>query len=176
MEQEWWVVYTLAGKEPLVDLCLREQEFETYFPYSREWVPSEKSKLKVDLAKVAYLTRYLFVKATELELGRINLVMGGGMAEVIPAPGGDPFPIPEAVMQDLKRRLGPTGQVYRNAPPKFAGGDRVKGREGWPHWGLLGSIARICGDYALVEMKMLGSKREIMVPVNSIDLLNDTAA
>ena len=168
--ESWFAVFTSAQKESLASRELRRAGFTTFWPHITEWVGTGH-KAKSRLVRRSWLSRYLFTRCSVDMVGVVNSTPG--VSTVVFAPGGSPYPIPDAVMEELMQRLGPTGKVFSHMPKnKFAGciGRGVKGLEGWPIWGLAGEISRVCGDEVAVKMLMFGSEREIVVPAESGEL------
>lgn len=172
---KWYAVHTEAGKEPLANLWLGRRGFETYFPYEKiraDWKPNPKNKRLSDLVnKRASIPRYIFVWTTPDRFGLVNSTMG--VSTLVFAPGGEPFPIPDRVIEGL--RLGLEEKRRRQKPAgEFPGdiGDIVRGREGWLHWGLFAQIVRISGLTVDVKMMMLGSaERVVTVPARSVEVV-----
>lgn len=176
MQWSWYAVHSQSQKEALADLNLRRQHFRTFFPHTSDWTASTKSKRLSELAKTAYLSRYLFVAMTGAaheNFCTINDTIGVSTVVYV---GGEPFPIPPEVMQGIFSLCKPCGEVYRNKPPKskFEGmaGDLIRLGEKSPLFGFLAQVTRVLDDKVLarLQQKLFGEiGREIEVPISEID-------
>ena len=170
MAECWYAVHSQAQKEPVAARELRRLGYQTFWPHTTEWAGSGH-KAESRLVRRPWFSRYLFVRALRENLWIVN--QAAGVSTVVFAPGGNPYPIADAVIDDIMARLGPNGKVFRNLPKnRFSKciGLEVMGKEGWPIWGLVGEISRVLGDEIAVKMLMFGSEREIVVSSESVEL------
>lgn len=142
---DWFAVHTHENSEAFADLNLRRKSYETYFPWTHQWVPSAKSKILSDITRVACLTRYMFVKTIPENLADVKDTLG--VSRVINPPGRYPVPIPLEVMDELMDRLGRTGKVYSHPAPKpgFEGvvGQQFRLGERSAFFGFIAEISKV---------------------------------
>jgi transcription antitermination factor NusG len=153
---------TLSRQESLADRLLRQQGYNTFFPHTAAWVAKDPRKL--DLVKTAMLPRYLFVELGEKpEFWRVNETPG--VATVVYAPGGIPWPISPKAIELLSKDCDPSGLVY--GKPKGHGflgirGDSVRLGETTPYFGFMAEILGVDTDGRIsIELNSFGR----MVPV-----------
>jgi transcription antitermination factor NusG len=147
---QWYAVHTLSRCEDLAERSLKAKGYPTFFPHTPEWVGKDKYRLR--LVKRPYLSRYMFVGLTAQHHvgGCPNLYPindANGVATVVYAPGGIPFPINPVVMEELMERADPLGAIMGKPKkhPRFKGriGDYVKLSETTAYFGFLAEVARI---------------------------------
>ena len=161
MQAAWYAGQTRSRAECFVERALRSNGINTWFPHTAAWKPVDSKRL--DLVKTPYMPRYLFV---ELEQDNPAFYAvrkhSEGMATVVYAPGGIPWPIPVKVMDMLMARTDPSGLIYGKMPkPKFAGkrGDWVRLSETSAYFGFLVCISDIDSTgKIIVELESFGQK------------------
>jgi transcription antitermination factor NusG len=167
MALAYFVVQTRKDvTEAKVERLLRQQKINTFFPHTASWAPRDKRKL--DLVKTPYLPRYLFVELDLAAPAFYTVNNTPGVATVIYAPGGIPFPIPDKVMRILKLKTNPDGLVYAMPPPQaepaFKGqiGDYVRLSDVNAYCGFMAEISKIDASGEItVELEAFGR----MVPI-----------
>lgn len=172
---DWYAVHTSVGDEARADYWLRRQGVETWFPHhAAEWLPSNESGMRSELARRAFFPRYLFVYAAPEQIPLVNVSPGVSTVLYV---GQEPFTIPEEVIEELKKRLGATGKLYRNRPekPRFEGveGQRFTFSKDSIWSNLSAQILEVLVDKGSVRAlfldKLLGaSGRSITVPMAEV--------
>ena len=162
----WFAVHTQAQREALASWHLTRLGYETFWPHTWEQVRVAVPRW----VKRSWFSRYLFVRTAREKIYGVNEAWG--VSAVVYAAGNEPFPISDDVIKELQKTLGPGGKVYSHMPKsKFAVGDKVKGLEGWSHWGLLGEVSRVSGSNLAAKMLMFGVERDVIVPAESVEIM-----
>jgi len=105
----WFAVHLNAQKEELASRELQRVGFEVFWPHTTHWVGTGH-KDKSRLVKRSWLSRYLFVRTFKENLWAVNGSVG--VSTVVKAPGGEPYPIPELVMDAIIAQTDEHGEVY----------------------------------------------------------------
>jgi transcription antitermination factor NusG len=108
---QWFAVFCQSQREQLASRSLRERGFEVWWPYTTEWVAAGH-KANSRLVRRPWLNRYLFAKSDKEDLWRVNDAMGVGT--VVYAPGGEPFPVPDKIMETLFCQADHLGCIYES--------------------------------------------------------------
>ena len=165
--EAWFACHTQAQKESLASRELRRAGFEVFWPHTTEWVGTGH-KAKSRLVRRSLFSRYLFVRTRKEELWAVNDVPG--VATVVRAPGGEPYPIPEKVMEVLLGMADHAGEVYTGktvrAKPKYRAGDIIRiTDENSPLFGLYVQAKRVLDNgtvHAMFQGTMVGGGKIIL--------------
>lgn len=138
----WYVIHSKPRKENQVNAYLRTQGFETFYPTLHvQPVNPRASKIR------PYFPRYLFVHADLDEVGVSALQWVPGAIGLVSF-DGQPVPVPEYVVHELKRRVAEIraagGLVFDGLQP----GDAVRITQG-----------PFAGYEAVFDMRLSGSER-----------------
>lgn len=109
MLMQWFAIHTRAQKEELAARELRRVGFEVFWPHTTRWV-NAGHKDKSRLLKRSWLSRYFFVRSFQENLWAIN--QSPGVATVVRAPGGDPFPIPTRIIDTIIAQANDNGEIF----------------------------------------------------------------
>ena len=169
----WYAIHCQAQKESLAARELRREGFEVFFPHTTHWVGTGH-KAKSRLVRRPWLSRYLFVRTTKDELGRVN--GSPGVSTVVFAPGGEPYPVPEKAMQILWEMTDHLGEVFvaksGRPKPKYRAGERLRFKEDTPMSGLYVQLTKVLDNgklFGIIEQEFLGSEgRETEVDVTKL--------
>ena len=106
----WYVVYTQAGKELYSAKELKRQKYQVYFPQETKIV---KHARKVKTILKPYFPRYIFVKINinKESWNKINFTRG--VVKLISS-GGYPIPLPCHVIDELMRLEDKNGIIKNN--------------------------------------------------------------
>src|ERR1700693_233799 len=157
MSVRWYVVHTQAQGEDRADLNLRRQGFVTYLP---RYLRARRHARRTETIASPLFPRYLFVamdvardrwRAVQSTLGLSNLV----------AVGGDPIPLPEGVVDEIRARESEQGLVRLGLPAGVEPGSPVRLIDGVfaEHKGVFERLAD--GRRVTVLLKLLG--REVRI-------------
>lgn len=174
MNLAWFALQTakdVAGAK--VERRLREQKFNTFFPHIASWQPKDRRLL--DLIKRPYLPGYMFVELDCSNPAFYAVNNTPGVATVVYAPGGIPWPISSKAMRILMLMTNPDGLLYAQPPaeigPEFEGkvGDYVRLSDASAYCGFMAEIAKIdLTGQITVELEAFG--RVVPIRIRPQDL------
>lgn len=120
----WYVAYTLAQKEAIAALNLRNQGFEVYLPRYRK---TRRHARRVDVVSTPLFPRYLFVRM-DPAVQRWRSINGTIGISYLLSEGPEPIAIPDAVIDVIRERED--DGLVKIASPAFAYGQKVYVTEG----------------------------------------------
>lgn len=173
VEIRWYAVMAGPCMEFKADANLRRQGYWTYLPHlrvtKRHKIPN-RDRYRVEIVNEAYFPRYLFVCFRSPRDSFYQVNETDGVATIVYC-GGEPLPIPNAVMDDLMARAdvdGMIGEVDKVARKRFKPGQKVKFRDESPLAGWIATVSLDAGKDVRVFLEMLGKIREIPVDATSL--------
>ena len=103
-----------------------------------------------------------------------------GVSTVVYAAGNSPFPINEAIIEELRSKCDPLGEIYRSGPPKarlgVSVGQRVRFGESSPFFGLYAELINVSANDTLkvrLEEQFFGSDgREVDAEPKDIEVVD----
>ena len=107
--EAWFACHTMAQKESLAARELRREGFDVFWPHTTAWVGTGH-KAKSRLVRRSWLSRYLFVRSDKTKIWAANDIPG--VSTIVFAPGGDPSPIPDVVMDALFAQADHLGEIF----------------------------------------------------------------
>lgn len=163
----WFAVFLQSQKEQLASRSLKERGFEVFWPHTSHWVGTGH-KAKSRLVRRSWLSRYLFVRTEREKLWAVNDAMG--VSTVVYAPGGEPFPIPEKVMDGLLSKADHLGEVYtpkqNRQRSRFKVGQVIRLLdEKSPLFGLLVAIEKVLDNgsvHVTLQEHLAGTSKTIL--------------
>lgn len=180
-EYSWYVVMVQAetaryvdeetedvaiGREFIAEHHLRLAGFLTFLPFlkvrKRYKIPS-RDEWKVLWVRRAYFPRYLFVRVPASR-GLYEVNNAFGVATVVHH-GSEPLRVPEAVIDELKRRADNRGEIDKvdtTKRPRFKEGEVVIFNDNSPFQGLVATVSVDTGSNVRIWIaELLGKKREV---------------
>ncbi len=162
--KNWYVVYTQARQEKVAENHLARQGFDVFCPHYRK---RRSHARRIDMVPAPLFPRYMFVafdssgadwRAIRSTRGVISLVCNGL----------DLVPVPEAVIDDIRRREDDEGFVVLAHHIKLKRGDRV-----WIESGAFGEREAIFQaqrdeSRVIALLSMLGRQVKVEVPIHTI--------
>lgn len=167
MGPEWYAVYCEANREDLAARMLRKWAYEVFFPHEPEWRGLGSGGYLVNRA---YYPRYLFVHAPLMAFANVGTVPG--VIGLVRSTDRMPFRIAQEAVDAIKSICDPLGAVHVSEAPRSQYG-RLRGKlvqiaESSPFWGLVATVIAVSGLRCKVITHMLGSEREITLPVDQV--------
>lgn len=118
----WYVINTHARSESKAVFHLQRQGFETYLPV---YLKRRTHARKVDWLRSPIFPRYFFARFdAELEQWR-TIRSTVGVNQII-CNGEAPTPVPEGIVEEIKRREDEDGLVQLSRVREFKKGDKVR--------------------------------------------------
>lgn len=159
----WYAAYTQALKESLAARHLENQDFSVYLPLYRK---SRRHARRIEVIGAPLFPRYVFV-TIDVEGQRWRSVNGTvGVCGLVMS-GGHPLPVPNAVIEEIRRREDSDGMVALNPQP-FTKGQPLRVKYGPMDdvQGLFDSLADQKRVFML--MHLLGREVRVRVPLNCV--------
>ena len=161
----WYCAYTKPGAELWARTNLWERGFEVYLP---QYLKRRRHARRTDYVAAPLFPRYLFV-AADLDTGvSRGITYAPGVSNLI-AFGGDPAPVPDAVISELRAHEGDDGMMDldrgRSIASRYQPGDKVRIAEG-PMADSVGIFhARTDDQRVFILLDLLG--RQVRVKVHA---------
>jgi transcriptional antiterminator RfaH len=161
-QERWFALYTKPHKECLVKELLSARQIEVYLPEI-----AVKSKRRDRRDKRPFFPHYMFARL-DLQDGSIaNLRWTPGLRSIV-SMGGQPIPVPDEVVQELRRRLATMAQV--EPEERFRKGDVVPVVRG-PFEGLDAVFDRALSAQGRVRVFLQWMSRQVAAELDVEDLL-----
>jgi transcriptional antiterminator RfaH len=124
-EMQWFAIQTHPRAEAVAESNLHALSIETLLPLVRRHVHHATREPRLVLRPL--FTGYLFARFCAS--GSLRAVKySRGVARVVGG-GGEPWPVDDLIIEDIRERIGPEGCVELCEPP-FSVGDRVSVTKG----------------------------------------------
>ncbi len=158
----WFALYTKPYKEYLVRDILRRRGLETYLPEVRVAKPRRGRR-----SRRPFFPCYLFARFDPLSSEAAHVQWTPGLRRIVSA-GGQPVPVPEGVVNHIRRRLERMVVVQEEGP--FKRGDRVRILRG-PFEGLDAIFDRRLTPEGRVRVFLEWMSRWVAAELDLADLL-----
>jgi transcriptional antiterminator RfaH len=161
----WYCAYTKPGAELWARTNLWERGFEVYLP---QYLKRRRHARRTDHVAAPLFPRYLFV-AADLDAGvSRGITYAPGVSNLI-AFGGDPAPVPDAIIAELRAQEGEDGLVDidrgQGVASRYQPGDKVCIAEG-PMAASVGIFhARSVDQRVFILLDLLG--RQVQVKIHA---------
>jgi transcriptional antiterminator RfaH len=158
------VVQTQPHAESKAVVHLERQGFATYLP---RYLKRRRHARRIEQVPVPLFPRYLFV-GIDMTKQRWRCIHSTFGVTRLVCNGDEPAPVPEGVVEDLKRHHDDQGYVRLSLPPRFAPGDRVRVLDG-VFTACLGLYEKMTdGERVAVLLDLLGRKVRVVLGAESI--------
>ncbi|MEQ9325843.1 MAG: transcriptional activator RfaH [Rhodospirillales bacterium] len=156
----WYVVQTQASAEDKAEFHLKRQGFATYLPRFRKTVRHAR---RVREAIRPLFPRYLFVWIDVTAQQWRSIASTVGVATLVTA-GDRPLPVPDEIIDDIRRREDSAGFIDLPPEPGFEPGQQVVVERA----GLRGQVGLFQGmkddQRVFVLLEILGRQVKACVP------------
>ena len=158
--RRWYVAMTHAKSEEVARVNLARQGFDAYLP---RYLKQRRHARKTTNVKAPLFPGYLFV-SIDMEAERWRPIRSTiGVRDLI-AFGDRPAPVPEGVVEEIRRREDAEGHVHVSEPVPFQKGDTVRVLSG-PMRDAVGWFEKVADkDRIVILLEMLG--RQFRLPIN----------
>ncbi len=163
---KWFVACASPSRDEAATERLREQDFEVFWPFTREIKPATK-KRKAYEVKHSLFPGYLFVNCGVEEVWKVEETRG--IVRVICDSEGNPIPVPDEQVERLSRIALPTGEILmgKKRKQRYRRGDRVKiAEENSPLFGFDLQVSSSSG--ITLDVVILESGIKAKIPVISV--------
>ena len=118
----WYVAHTQPQAEARAVLNLERQGFATYLP---RYLKRRSHARKVDMVPVPVFPRYVFVSIDLARQRWLAIRSTVGVSRLV-GYGDAPLPVPEGIVEEMRRRHDEEGFLRLLAPPGLRVGDKVR--------------------------------------------------
>lgn len=164
MGTRWYVVHTHARAEETALRNLIQQEFEVFLPQYRK---KRRHARRTDWVNAPLFPRYLFV-AIDIARARWRAISSTiGVLHLI-CRGEEPLPVPQAVIDGIRKRMDETGLVLVEQKPPFRKGEvvQVTGGPLADQVGLFDCVSDEERVFLLLDI--LGRQVRVKVPLDAV--------
>jgi transcriptional antiterminator RfaH len=162
IQEHWFALYTKPHKECLVKELLSARQIEVYLPEI-----AVKSRRRDRRDKRPFFPHYMFARLDLRDSSIANLRWTPGLRCIV-SMGGQPIPVPDEVVQELRRRLATMAQV--EPEELFREGDVVPVMRG-PFEGLDAVFDRMLSAQGRVRVFLQWMNRRVAAELDVEDLL-----
>ena len=162
IHKHWLALYTKPHKEYLVRDLLSAQKVEVYLPEI-----AVKTRRRDRREKRPFFPHYLFARLDSQDGMVARLRWTPGLRCIV-SMGGRPMPVPDGVVQEIRRRLANTAQVEPEEP--YRRGDAVRIMRG-PFEGLDAVFDRRLSAQGRVRVFLQWMSRQVAAELDLEDLL-----
>jgi len=125
-QPRWFVAHTHSHAEVKATAHLNRQGFEIYFP---RYLKRRRHARRIETVAAPLFPRYLFV-AIDLNVQRWRSIYSTVGVSRLVCNGDDPTPVPDGVVEALKKREDANGFVKLDCRPRFRAGDKIRVLDG----------------------------------------------
>ena len=161
-QEHWFALYTKPHKEYMVSDFLSAQKVEVYLPEI-----AVKTKRRDRRPKRPFFPHYLFARLDPQD-GMIAKLRWTPGLRCIVSTGGRPVPVPDEVVQEIRRRLATMTQAEPEGP--FQPGEGVRIMRG-PFGGLDAVFDRRLSAQGRVRVFLQWMSRQVAAELELEDLL-----
>lgn len=163
-ELRWFAVQTQSNRETKAAHHLKRQGFEVYFP---RYLKRRSHARKIEIVPAPLFPGYMFV-AIDLETQRWRAIRSTVGVLRLVTNGDEPSPLPDALIDAMRRREDEEGFVKVEQGPSFNRGDKVLVRAGAfsDTQGLFEGLAD--RDRVAILLDLLGRKVRVMLSADVI--------
>ena len=161
----WYAAQTHPHAEAKAKAHLQRQGFDSYLP---RYLKQRRHARRVEVVARPLFPRYLFV-AIDTQIQRWHAIRSTiGISRLV-GTGDGPAPVPQDIIDALKRRENADGFVVLAPPPRFAPGDKVRVVEG-VFSDSLGLYQGMTGkERVAILLDLLGRKVRVALDPANID-------
>jgi transcriptional antiterminator RfaH len=126
LRPRWFVAHTHPHAEAKATAHLDRQGFEIYFP---RYLKRRRHARRIETVAAPLFPRYLFV-AIDLGVQRWRSIYSTVGVSRLVCNGDDPTPVPDGIVEALKKREDAEGFIKLDLRPPFRAGDKIRVMEG----------------------------------------------
>ncbi len=126
LKPRWFVAHTHPHAETKATAHLNRQGFDIYFP---RYLKRRRHARRIETVAAPLFPRYLFV-AIDLGVQRWRSVYSTVGVSRLVCNGDDPTPVPDGIVEALRKREDANGFIKLGSRPPFRAGDKVRVLDG----------------------------------------------
>jgi transcriptional antiterminator RfaH len=126
LQPRWFVAHTHPHAESKATTHLNRQGFEIYFP---RYLKRRRHARRIETVAAPLFPRYLFV-AIDLDAQRWRSIYSTVGVNRLVCNGDDPTPVPDGIVEALKKREDMNGFIKLDPRAPFRTGDKIRVLDG----------------------------------------------
>ena len=126
LQPRWFVAHTHSHAEAKATVHLNRQGFDIYFP---RYLKRRRHARRIETVAAPLFPRYLFV-AIDLNIQRWRSIYSTIGVSRLVCNGDDPTPVPDGIVEALKKREDVNGFIKLHSRPPFRAGDKIRVLDG----------------------------------------------
>ena len=160
----WYAVYTQPRNETRASEHLQRQGFEVFLP---RYLKRRSHARKVDIVPAPLFPRYLFVLFDADKSGWRVIRSTRGVVDIV-SNGHDPLPIPEGIIEEIRRRRDEQGYIVLAKHLNLKRGSRIRIDTGpfADHEAIFESQRD--DERVVALLSLLGRKVVVELPIRSV--------
>jgi len=160
----WYVVQTHALAEKKALFHLKRQGFDAYLP---RYLKSRRHARKTDWVPAPLFPRYMFLRMDTARSRWLNIRSTIGVSNLV-CHGNIPAPIPDKIIEDIRKRESETGLIDIRREAQFNKGDVIQITDG-PLSERVGLFeCESDEERVFILLDLLGREVRVKVPVETI--------
>jgi transcriptional antiterminator RfaH len=126
LHSRWFVAHTHPHAEGKATAHLNRQGFEIYFP---RYLKRRRHARRIETVVAPLFPRYLFV-AIDLDVQRWRSIYSTIGVSRLVCNGDDPTPVPDGIVEALRKREDANGFIKLDSRQPFRAGDKIRVLDG----------------------------------------------
>lgn len=160
----WYAAYTHPRKEELAAENLARQGFEVFFP---RYLKRRSHARKVEQVPAPLFPRYVFVAFDAFDAAWRVIRSTRGVIDLV-RNGLDPVPVPEPIVEEIRRRQDENGLVLLGQNLSLADGDTFRIENGPLSSHLAIFKAKRDESRVIALLQILGREVTVQVPIAAV--------
>jgi len=162
--KQWYAVYTQPRGEAIAAENLARQEFDVFSP---RYLKRRSHARKVQTVPAPLFPRYIFVAFNADEAGWRVIRSTRGVIDLVRG-GQEPAPVPDAIIEEIRKRQDENGYVVLARHIKLGRGDKIR-IEGGPFASYEAIFETMRDNERVVALlSLMGRQVLVNVPVEAV--------
>jgi len=164
LHPRWFVAHTHPHAEAKATAHLNRQGFDIYFP---RYLKRRRHARRIETVASPLFPRYLFV-AIDVGVQRWRSIYSTVGVSRLVCNGDDPTPVPDGIVEALRKREDANGFIKLDSRPRFRAGDKIRVLDGAfsSCLGLFEGMAE--RDRIAILLDLLGRKVRVMLDADLV--------
>lgn len=162
--KQWFAVYTHPRGEAVAEENLLRQGFEVFFP---RYLKRRSHARRVETVPAPLFPRYVFMAFNPAEAGWRVVRSTRGVVDLV-RNRHDPAPVPDAIIEEIRKRQDEAGFVVLARHIKFGRGDKIRIETGpFASYEAIFETMRD-NERVVALLSLLGRQVVVNVPVEAV--------
>lgn len=163
--KQWFVVHTQSRRERIAEEHLLQQGFEVYLPRFNKLTRHAR---QTKVVSSPLFPRYLFV-AMDVDSSRWRSINGTRGVLYILNNESEPTPVPDNLIEDLKKQENQDGFLNANSIVSFIKGNRVRILEGTLKDHVATFVSLTDKQRVQLLLSFLGREMKVSLPIGAVE-------